>query len=424
MKKLLLTLAAVCTIAVGYSQKLKDAKKSIKTAQEMLLIQSTGEAIKNINEAKKTIDALASDEKNTKDPEYWYTKATLYSLMQEVPDFASSNPFQTSSEAIDKAIQLDMKKTLKFEGASNLIINNGFYHFNNGVNQMNGNQYSEAAKSFEDAYRYLNVDNGSAFKEVKQVDTIKAKALYMGGVSAYYGGDYGSAAKYLDMAAKNPVTAKESNVYLNLANTYGKLNQRDKQLATIEAGKKLFPEDANIFAAEINYYIDGGETDKVITKLEDQIKSSPNRDDYHYNLGLTYMELVKRNSGKDGELENLLKAKESFKNAARINSGNVNYKYYQGTAAFNAAALVNDKIMNTKDMSKMSELAKERDAYFNESIPLFAEVNTYYKGQDKSKLATSDMAKWEQALRALSRMYAEMDKTAEYEAIQKDLEKL
>ncbi len=424
MKKILLALLAVCTLTVAYSQKLRDAKKSLKNAQEKMMAMKTDEAVKELNEAKNTLEALAADPKMIADPDYWMTKAFVYSFMAEVPEFADADPMATASTSIDKALQIDVKKTLKIEGAKELIANNGFNHFNNGVNNANRSDYKQAEQDFEKAYNMLNLDEGKTFKGHGQIDTIKSKSLYMHGLTAYYAEDYTASTKSLELASQNPITAKESSLYLNLANAYGKLKQREKQLATIEKGKKLFPDDANIFAAEVNYYIDGGESDKVVAKLEEQIKKDPKREDYHYNLGLTYMELVKRNSGKPEELTYLEKASQSFHNAADINPENPSYYYYEGTALFNAGATVNDELMKTTDMSAMKKLEDKRNTIFKKAIPAFNKVNELYKKKDKSKLSQNDLSKWEQSLRALTKIYAELDMTTEYNQVVDELNKL
>lgn len=424
MKKIILTLAATAMMFSAYSQKLRDAQKSISEAQANLIVQSTGEAIKHINEAKTVLEVLEQDPKMQQDFKFWLAKAQAYSIMSEIPDFAAQNPHEVYSDAIDKALALDMKKTINASGAKTLIINNGFSHFNNGVNAMNASKFAEATHSFEEAHKYLNLDGGKLVKGSPQAEDILAKSIFMGGTSAYYAEDYNKAVKYLEMASKNPSTAKESNVYLNLANAYGKLNQRDKQLATIQAGKKLFAEDANIFAAEINYYIDVGETDKVISGLKDQIKTTPTRDDYHYNLGLTYMELVKRDAGKETELNHLINAREAFKQARQLKPENHNYSYYEGTALFNAAALTQEKAISTKDAAEREKFLSDKEKFFNDAVPLFQAVHKHYKSQDKSKLQNTDLAKWEQSLRALSRIYAEFNQTENYDAIQRELRDL
>lgn len=424
MKKILLAVLAFSVISVGYGQKLRDAQKHLRNAQEKMATMKMADASNSLKEATKTLDALAGNEKVTSKVDYWMTKAFVYSMMAEMKEFASSNPMSVSSEAIDQALKINVNKALEVDGAKNLIINNGFQYFNSGVNNANSNNYKQATTDFEKAYYYLNLKDGKAFGTLPQVDTIRSKALYMNGVSAFYSDNYNQAVKSLELSAKDPITANESNVYLNLANAYGKLNNREKQLATIEKGKKLFPNDANIFAAEINYYIDGGESEKVVAKLEEQIKKEPGREDYHYNLGLTYMELVKRNTGKPEEMTYLLKARESFHNAAEINKDNVNYLYYEGTALFNAAATVDEQLGNETDINKMKKIQEDRNTLFREVIPIFTKVNSKFKQQDKSKLNTSDLAKWEQSLRALAKIYAVLDMTDEYNAVNADLEKL
>lgn len=424
MKKILLTVFAAGMMFSAYSQKLKDATASFKKAQEFHLIQSTGETIKHLNETKRVLDALESDAKVQGDVNFWMTKAQTYLLMSDIPDFAPQNPLKTAAAALDKALQLDKKKALNFSGAKETIINMGFSYFNYGVADVNASRFAEATKNFEEAYRYLNTDNGAVVKGIANAEEYRFKALQMSGTAAYYAEDYQKAVKYLEAAIKDSRAANESNLYLNLANAYGKVNKKDKQLATIQEGKTKFKDDPNIFAAEINYYIDNGETEKVISGLKEQIAKTPDRDDYHYNLGLTYLELVKRNSGKQEELPYLLQAAESFKQARNLKNDNVNYAYYEGTSLYNAAVFLHDQAKNMSDAAKASKLSGERDQYFKQAIPIFQSVVTMYKSKDKSKLTNSDLAKWEQTLKALSRIYAQFNMEDEYKQVQAELEKL
>lgn len=424
MKKIVLLIATLGMFSMGYSQKLRDAKKSLKEAQDLLVLKNEGDAVKKLTEAKTVIETLLQDPKNAKDAETWYYKAAIYMLMQEVPQFSSTGPYKVAYESLDKAISLNKKKTLEIEGAKNLILNNGFYAYNDGIQNLNTNKYKEATTNFAATYDLLNMDNGATFKEMKQIDTIKASALMLGGNAAYYGEDYAAAVKSLELAMSNPIVANESSIYLNLANSYGKLNQKDKQIATIEKGKKIFPKDGNIIAAEINYYIDNNQVETVIAKLENEIKANPEKDDYYYNLGLTYLQLVEKYKETPEELNYWQKAFDNFGKARKLKAENVEYNYVEATAAFNMGAIYNNQMVTSKNEAEIAKLQKQRDQSFRAAIPGFEMFNKSNKSKDISKMTNTQKSNWERALRALSNIYANLDMMEQYNAIKSQLSKI
>lgn len=429
-KFLLFTIGTVITVS-SFAQKAKinDAAKALETAQKLLLLQKTTEAAEPLNQAKAAIDAAVSDPSTASNGKAWYTKAAIYMAMQEVPSLNNSNPYKDALTALSKSVELD-KKNANEEQYPNLLSNGAFYTFNDGVNSMNNSKYEDAYNLFLQTNNLLGGDNyNKFFKDNKQIDSIISKAKLFEGYSAFYNDKYDVAVPLLKAAADNKITAGESNIYLLLSQAYEKLGKKDEQAAIIEAGKKKFPNDKNITAAELNYYISNGKQSEMVSKLEDAINQDPNNAVLPFNLGIVYRDMAKPGEAPTPEKEGYFKkAEENYLRAISLAPNNYSYLFELGALYYNKAGYYNNKMMNAgTDNASLKLIADDlqpnRDKYFGKASEYLEKARTQFKS-NKSKLTPTDVDDYKNTLQALNAIYVNLDKNDKASEINTELKSL
>src|SRR5699024_7941435 len=129
---------------------------------------------------------------------------------------------------------------------------------------------------------------------------------------------------------------KESFVYKILLQQYQDSSE-EKFFSILEKGEKLFPDDKDFAQMAINYYKMHDEVDKLVAKLEEDVKDNP--DDYNkvFNLAHAYDNLA--NKDRDSTATGPDKRPEYLKKAAKYYSQALEIKPESYGASFNLGLL-------------------------------------------------------------------------------------
>lgn len=426
MKKSILLVLFAFSGSILFAQKkaVNEANSNVNKAQEFRLLQRDAEALELVKKAQTSIDAAILDASTSQKYDTWMTRSIIYSLYGQLDANNASQHYKIALESLNKAYELDNKKSVRFEKINELVSNLGFNYYNLGVTSMNKGEYKDAQISLVNCYDVLNFDNGKLFPQNSVADTVKMNANYYAGICAYYANDYQSSITLLERAIQHPISAGESNAYVTLNNAYAKTNNKAKQLETITKGRAKFPNDNNLATAEINYYIENGELEKVTKKINDELASNPNRDDLYYNLGLINIELINKGmKNEDEEIAQYDKAIANFTKAAQLKS-DFRYDYMVGLASFNAGAIFNNRIERISDVKEQEKVEKLRNTYFENAKVQYLKVHQYFTAKDKSKLTNSELSVWQQSLIALKEMAVAYGNQTDYDKYSKLIQEL
>lgn len=420
-KKILLLGVAFSLSIYSFAQKsnVRKASRELQNAVKAAGSSDAGAEMLALEKAKTAIDTAAVNPGTKDDPETWLTKASVYISLQGNAHLNAGRPYLVSYDALKKAFSLDEKYKNKQE-ALEVIMRTAFYAFNDGVEAFNKSQYDTALSCLDKTLFLLGTKEDKRFSDHKDVDTIRAQAQMVSGYSAYYSDKSDKAIALLSDCIDNKLLMNDAaNIYLLLAQSYGKADNKDKEIETIEAGVKKFPQDDNLKNAELNYYIATGDTKTLIQKFEAAAQSDPNNPQPLFNLGILYDQLANPKDGNApaNKSEYVQKAENALNKAIGLSPDDPQMNYQLAAHYYNQAAAVNNTIsqMTGSDQDKYNQLLKKRDGLFAKALPLLEKAKAVYQPK-ASSLTGDDHRFYFQTLQALTQIYTiqnELDKAKE-----------
>ncbi|MBK6963743.1 MAG: tetratricopeptide repeat protein [Bacteroidales bacterium] len=382
MKKLTLIFVTFLTVSAVFGQKplRLDAYNFLRKGQ--------------LDKAMTNIEPTISDPTTMSDPKTWFYRGNIYLQihMSDNPAYKSLDPDALSKayESYKKLLELDTKKEYYTEAIQNIFViseqlyNQGVNHFKDGdslntnadLAKANANlvkakadsttavaAFSKALVSFERA-----VDVNATYGNV---DTL---AIFNAGLSADKANNYAKAKQYygkvIEMNYPQPL------VYNSLSDVY--LEEKDtlQAVATIQEGRKKYPDNFTLLIAETNIYLAAKQNDKAMANLKEAVKTDPMNPTIHYAVGVNYF-----------SMNNLEEAEKSYLKAIEIKPDYFEANYNLGALYVNQAATLIDKA-NKLPLSATAEydaLKLQADDVLKKSIP-FLETASRLDPSDKGTL--------------------------------------
>lgn len=424
-KKILFLATGIMAASLTYAQKDKfnEAQKELRKALDKGK-EKPAEAAEAFRKAKAAIDAAITDESTKGNAKVWFTRAGIYIGMQDNEELKADKPYREGVSALIKAFELDKKLSVE-QDAINLAANAGFFSYNDGINTYNNSQYSDAYTIFRKGLDILGPDKDKRFVLIPVMDTIRAQSQMFMGYTAFYDKHYDDAITNLTAIKASPYLEKESNIYLILGQAYEQKGDKEKQLATLQEGKKKFPDDKNLQNAELNYYISSGKQSEMVTKLEDAAAKDSGNPELQLNLGIVYSEMGRPTNGSAAPAnakEYNDKAEAAYKKAVELAPDNGSYNYQLGAFYFNQAADINTAMNNLgtgkEDQKKYNELLVQRDAFFGKSLPGLEKSKDIFSAR-KGSLKNDELKFYRGTLGALKEIYNRTDKADKVAEIKK-----
>jgi hypothetical protein len=413
MKKHVLTLAAALLVLNASAQ-----KSNIRAANNYLASQE-------YDKAKKAIDEATTNESTANDPHTWYLRGEVYLQLQNQEAFKAGNPYREAATAYMKAATLGAKD----EELNKRLTGTAFYYFNDGA-------AASKAKDWESAYNYFgqtiaihDMEGGARFKGDKQFDTVASDARLQRILAAERLGKTDELVSMLEVAKNDPIN-RQAYLYHLLFETYGKLNQTDKAIATIAEGRRAYPADANLRNDELNYYIKSGKSEELLKKLEEAAAAEPTNAELQFNLASTYYGAAVPKSGTApaNAKDILAKAETAYGRAIALKGDVPDYQYNAGVLYYNQAVELNKKMnaisgTSTAEVARYNAIKKERDAQFGKALPYFEKAATLAEAKGSS-MSQDDKITYQSSLYALQTIYASISASAKAAEIKKKLDAL
>lgn len=405
-------LIAATTGTFAQKNKLREANKYLKKAQEAKAASNSLAAVEAYEKAKAEIDQVVENDETKGNAEAWLTKAAIYVGMQDQPDLRSGNPYKEGMDAIQKALDLN-KKLETNEDAINIIANISFFAYNEGIQEYNDSKFGESYNLFNKSTRLLGKDKDKRFVLMPIIDTIRAQSKLMMGYTAFYDKKIPEAITLLQEMKTSPYLENESNIYLVLSQAYEAQGKTAEQLAVLQEGKKRYPSDKNIIAAELNYYIASGQQEAMTQKLEEAIASDPNNPELYVNLGIVYSGMSEATGlGEQKSKELRDKAEAALKTAVAKAPENGTYNYHAGVFYFNQAVTFNSQMADlggTKaEIEKYNVLLGKRNHLLDQALPYLEKSRQIFSARP-NKLNTEEKKYYYECLTALKDIYVLTD---------------
>lgn len=373
MKKLLFSLGLVLAMSTSFAQTNTEeltteptvlAEKYNKSAKENLAKGDVTKASQDLAKLSKYENGKVWQVKNkdSKKDEFYYSQADL--------DKATAS----GNYAKAKEVALQPKYGFLLQSEVSNLANKELDAANKA---MDAKQYTEAGTKF------LNVYN-----LVEALGTKEDIYKYQAAICFYNANDYDKSLTILKELAAKGFTGKSANqtkdynrdMYVLALN--GLYNAK-KYDAIVEEAIAKYPTDADINNIATGIYQVSGNSDKMLKRIEEAIKISPNDAQNYYNLGVLYLD----DASKAEE------SKKMFKKAIELNP-----KHFESYNNLVLAILQPDKEIVEAMNNNLGTSKKEKEIYntneakrkalFTEAVPYLEKM---YEIQPENRLVIRNL---------------------------------
>lgn len=425
MKKL--SLGLLCLFLLVGSMNAQEGKKAIKKGSKILAKYSQNAVSESggLEEGLSLVEKAFESDEVKGQAKYLNMLGEAYNgvLNGQInakfldPTFEISKPdlAMKAMDAFTKAYSLAEKGGDKKDALAGMSALES--HLNNvGISFNSAKDYANAFKYFNAALDLYKTIKGNGGKSRFDDELTRKDHLYYTAATGFYG-KQGAAVlpvlEELDAEGTDKALVYEA-LYSILAT-----DNKEKAFGYLTKGREMFPDDAGLLFAEINYFLVEGKLDVLTGKLKSALEKEPDNVTLYTTLGNVYDQL----NQKEREAGNTAKADEYFGEALTYygqaiekDPKNFDAVYSQGALYYNKAAsltagineLAND--FSSAGTKKYNDLKATMDGYFGEAMPYFKTAEAMAQEAGTPDLNT---------LIALKEIHArknELDKVAEYKA--------
>jgi tetratricopeptide (TPR) repeat protein len=424
MKRTLLVITLCAFAGFSFAQ-----KKAVKDAKS---------AMKNVDEARELIKPALTDPETANDPETWKIAGDI-----EYKSFDDERTLEMQKEITKKGgneekmyiglynmydpyIKADelgqipnekgqVKNKVRKDIVKNMRDGHRFY-INGGVFYNDKQNYKRATDFFE---RYWELPHLAMFDDTKSdfdtQDSIYQTIKYYAVISSIQSGDHTRSVNLLKKLIAEPYiqnsTYKESDTYELLASEYQQIGDSLAFAQTLNDGAKKFPGNKYFTPNLINEFIRGGKTAEAMAYLDQAIANDPSNT----------CELMGVKASLYAEQKDYVNAEPAYQKAISTDANCEKALEGLGVLYILQAQDVKEKAGQTTSRSEQAQLDKQTADLYQKSLPYLEK----YRDLVKERNADFDLD-IKPILMKLQNVYYNLsllniDKSAEYEAVQKEL---
>ncbi len=424
MKRSLLVITLCIFAGFSFAQ-----KKAVKDAKS---------AMKNVDEARELIKPALTNPETANDPEAWKIAGDI-----EYKAFDDERTLEMQKEITGKGgneekmyiglynmydpyIKADelgqipnekgqVKNKFRKDIVKNMRDGHRFY-INGGVYYNEKRDFKRATDFFE---RYWALPSLAMFEDTKgdfnTQDSVYQTIKYYAVISSIQSADHDRSIKLLKKIIAEPYvqnsTYKESDAYELLASEYQQVNDSLAFVQVLNDGAKKFPGNKYFTPNLINEFIRGGKTAEAMAYLDQAIANDPSNT----------CELMGVKASLYAEQKNYAGAEPAYLQAIATDANCEKALEGLGVLYILQAQDVKEKAGQTNSRSEQAQLDKQTADFYQKSLPYLEK----YRDLLKARGADFDLD-IKPALMKLQNVYYNLsllniDKSAEYEAVQKEL---
>ncbi|NNC84860.1 MAG: tetratricopeptide repeat protein, partial [Bacteroidia bacterium] len=312
---------------------------------------------KQLEKAKKSLDAAVLHEKTSKNSKAWKLRGETYVYfhfanlkLDEFEDYHKfagvvEDPLSIATESFQKAIEYGNGDEHAEESEKELTRVSGLT-YNLAIGKMNSKDYEGAlvllekvieidpegkAKVLADAHKYAAACAGVTKKHQKAIDHYNV---------------------LLEMEKG------EAKIYTKIAKQYNALEQPEKAKEYIEKGRELYPEDQSLLLEAINVRLGEENKEEAIELLDLAIANDPENVEFLFIKGNMYQQLGDIDKAAAGYTEALEKDENHFESI-----------FHLGALYFNKGADLGQKARDLPPGSAYEKANKEMKEHFAKAKP-------------------------------------------------------
>lgn len=423
MKRTLLVLT-LCAFA-GFSFAQKSAVKNAKSS-------------KDISEARTLIKPALTNPETMNDPETWKVAGDIeykafddertLEMQKQITQKGGNeekmyeglyNMYEPYIKADELGQLPDEKGKIKNKVRKDIVKNlrDGHrFYINGGIFYNDKQDYKRAADFFE---RYWELPSLAIFEDSRAdfntQDTTFQTIKYYAVISAIQSKDNARSTKLLKKLIAEPYiqnsTYKESDTYELLASEYQQSGDSVAYVNLLREGTQKFPSVKYFSLNLINEFIKGGKTDEAMSYLNEAIKNDPTN----------ACELISVKASLFAEQKDYAKAEPAYLQALSADANCEKALEGIGVLYILQAQDTKEKASQTTDRSTSTKFDKETVDLYQKALPYLE------KYRDLLKAKNADKYDVRQILMKLQNVYYNLtllnvNKNAEYDAVQKELE--
>lgn len=423
MKRTLLVLT-LCAFA-GFSFAQKSAVKNAKSS-------------KDINEARTLIKPALTNPETMNDPETWKVAGDIeykafddertLEMQKQITQKGGNeekmyeglyNMYEPYIKADELGQLPDEKGKIKNKVRKDIVKNlrDGHrFYINGGIFYNDKQDYKKAADFFE---RYWELPSLAIFEDSRAdfntQDTTFQTIKYYAVISAIQSKDNARSTKLLKKLIAEPYiqnsTYKESDTYELLASEYQQSGDSVAYVNLLREGTQKFPSVKYFSLNLINEFIKGGKTDEAMSYLDEAIKNDPTN----------ACELISVKASLLAEQKDYAKAEPAYLQALSADANCEKALEGIGVLYILQAQDTKEKASQTTDRATSAKFDKETVDLYQKALPYLE------KYRDLLKAKNADKYDVRQILMKLQNVYYNLtllnvNKNAEYDAVQKELE--
>lgn len=423
MKRTLLVLT-LCAFA-GFSFAQKSAVKNAKSS-------------KDISEARTLIKPALTNPETMNDPETWKVAGDIeykafddertLEMQKQITQKGGNeekmyeglyNMYEPYIKADELGQLPDEKGKIKNKVRKDIVKNlrDGHrFYINGGIFYNDKQDYKRAADFFE---RYWELPSLAIFEDSRAdfntQDTTFQTIKYYAVISAIQSKDNARSTKLLKKLIAEPYiqnsTYKESDTYELLASEYQQSGDSVAYVNLLREGTQKFPSVKYFSLNLINEFIKGGKTDEAMSYLNEAIKNDPTN----------ACELISVKASLFAEQKDYAKAEPAYLQALSADANCEKALEGIGVLYILQAQDTKEKASQTTDRATSTKFDKETVDLYQKALPYLE------KYRDLLKAKNADKYDVRQILMKLQNVYYNLtllnvNKNAEYDAVQKELE--
>ena len=369
MKTKITTIIAMLAFAFTLSAQ----KGAVSSADYELTLEKP-----DLEKAEAKILAAEKHEKSINYPKTYIVKERVYRA-KYTEDNSESDYLFTALEAVDKAIELDIKGDAKGKGKlkfkeeikKDLILLRIDFQ-NCGANAYNAKDNALAMKCFETLLSIDQMPYSIADGEEAKIDT---GLIFNIAICAYYSENLEKTKEY--MLKSIEYGYGESTPHTVMYIQYKDAGDTVKMVEILKDGFEKYPEDATFLKELVVYYINANDLEQGMKYITLALESDPENSSFWFTKGTFY--------DQSGEEDKALIAYAKALETASSDDDTYNANYNTAVIYYNIAVESANEANEEQDMKKSEEksnLAKEK---FKVCIPYF-EACLSYKPDDLETL--------------------------------------
>ena len=403
MKKVILNLKFFLAFGILFISISLNAQSSKVETVRMVLEDTDPNAVKDIRECKRLIDAALEHPKTANDPKMWVYRAAVYfEISRKADDLNKETPnaIKLAADALFKCNETDLKGKWK-EQFDFYLLNIANVLFNAAVSDYQAKNYERALDYYQVTLRLIPLDPKGDLKTINISEDLVYQYSYYAAMAK---GDNALTKIYIDKLIEHKfndpkIYSAKAKVCLDEKDTTAALN-------ALNEGRAIFKEDKDLLFMKIDIYIKQSQTNKLLTELNAAITIDDQNSVLYFARATTYEKIGKLDS-----------AESDYKEAIKYNP-----EYYD--AYFNLGVFQVNKARPLIEQLQKTYKKVEQDALELKIKQEYTNALTFFERCWEIGVPNKDKKESYDLIESMQRLYKNTDnsiKEAEMKALKETI---